>query len=149
MRAQAAVSALMLATALVQGCGEMPPPDAGGVSLADAWSPPTPAGVTVGAVYLSVASATGDRLVGVEVSPDIAAAAEMHVTVRGVSGEISMSRVGSVSLPPSRRIDFAPGGRHVMLVGLVRPLKAGDVLALRLRFETAGLRTVDVPVRPR
>ena len=39
-----------------------------------------------------------------------------------------------------------PGGYHIMLMGLVKPLKKGDEIEITLTFEKAGAVTVKVPV---
>jgi copper(I)-binding protein len=39
-----------------------------------------------------------------------------------------------------------PGGYHIMLVGLVKPLKKGDEIEITLTFEKAGAVVVKVPV---
>jgi copper(I)-binding protein len=40
-----------------------------------------------------------------------------------------------------------PGGLHIMLIGLKKPLVAGQTFPLRLRFEKAGELPVEVTVR--
>ena len=53
-----------------------------------------------------------------------------------------------LTVPPGGAAALAPGGRHVMLIGLRRPLGAGTIVPLTLHF--AGGLTVDMeaPVRP-
>jgi hypothetical protein len=48
---------------------------------------------------------------------------------------------------PGERVEFAPGGLHVMLMGLRAPLKDKQVFELELLFEAAGPRKVRVVVR--
>jgi periplasmic copper chaperone A len=54
----------------------------------------------------------------------------------------------SVGLPigAGASVELAPGGTHVMLVGLAAPLEAGKKLELTLVFAVAGEIAVDVPV---
>jgi copper(I)-binding protein len=55
-------------------------------------------------------------------------------------------------LPAGKRVELKPGGLHVMLVGLARPLGAGDRVALTFTIEDRqGRRTqleVSAEVRP-
>jgi hypothetical protein len=44
-------------------------------------------------------------------------------------------------------VALAPGGLHVMLIGLTRPLAAGERVPLTLRFERAGAVTVEAEVQ--
>jgi protein SCO1/2 len=118
-----------------------------GIAIRDPWSRATPAGVTVGAVYLWLESAGGDSLLGAAVAESVAAAVELHETVRDAGGAMAMRAVPALALPAGRAVAFAPGGRHFMLTGLRRRFAAGDTIALSLRFARAGERTVRVPVR--
>ena len=71
-------------------------------------------------------------------SADVAGAVELHEMVR--SGDMmKMSPVKSVTVPAKGNIELRPGGLHLMLFELKRPLKAGD--AVSLTFTTsAGVR---------
>ncbi len=50
-------------------------------------------------------------------------------------------------IEPGRIIKFAPGGLHLMLVGLAAPLKQGDHVPVALKFEKAGEITVSFDVQ--
>ena len=52
-----------------------------------------------------------------------------------------------LALPAGTTVQLKPGGTHVMITGLGAPLRAGDVMKLRLRFEKSGARDVDVACR--
>ena len=71
-----------------------------------------------------------------------AAKVELHShTVR--NGVSSMQRVTAVAVPAGGAAVFAPAGHHLMIMGVKKPLEAGTVVPLTLRFERAG--TVQVP----
>lgn len=63
-----------------------------------------------------------------------------------------MRQVQSVPLPKGRAVALAPGGYHIMLIDLKRPLGAGEQVAITLVFEDGeGKRSeqiVQAPVRP-
>jgi hypothetical protein len=63
-----------------------------------------------------------------------------------------MREVESLPLPAGRRVEMRPGGYHVMLEQLVRPLAAGDRVPLTFTVEDkAGKRSrveVEAAVRP-
>ena len=48
---------------------------------------------------------------------------------------------------PDHSIEFAPNGMHLMLMGLKKPLVAGETFELNLVFELGGARKVKVAVR--
>ena len=58
-----------------------------------------------------------------------------------------MRRVESVILPPHEIVLFAPGDRHIMLIGLKQPLAAGDQFPLLLEFDQAEQTLVEVVVQ--
>jgi hypothetical protein len=59
---------------------------------------------------------------------------------------MKMRPVTGVDIPAGQPVSLAPGGLHIMLMGLKKPLKAGEKFPLTLTFDKAGTRTVDVAV---
>ena len=84
-----------------------------------------------------------DRLLGA--TSDVAGRVELHETMME-NGIMSMRPVAGVAVSPGAATRFAPGGLHIMLVDLKRPLKEGDTISLELNFERARKQTVIVPV---
>jgi periplasmic copper chaperone A len=76
-----------------------------------------------------------------------AASVELHQTVPDMSGMIGMESVAQVTCPAGGSVTFAPGGYHLMIMGLTRQLTAGDALELDLVFEHAGTIVVQAAVR--
>lgn len=114
--------------------------------IEDAWARESPPGSPNGAVYLAIWNpGAADRLVGVDVSTDVAERAELHAVTQA-DGMMRMGVVHAIEVPAGARVALEPQGRHVMLIGLRRPLKQGETLVLRVRFENAGTTSADVPV---
>jgi copper(I)-binding protein len=90
-----------------------------------------------GAVYLTVRNqgAADDRLIGI--ATDVADRAELHGSVMQ-DGVMRMRPVAAIEVPAGGEAVLAPGGLHVMLIGLQAPLQEGGSFALKLSFETAG-----------
>ena len=44
-------------------------------------------------------------------------------------------------------VELKPGSYHIMLIGLKKPLKAGETIPLTLDFEKAGKVSITVPIR--
>lgn len=136
---------LLLATLLLASCGRTGSPN---LQIADAWARETVAGQTSTAAYLTISNrgTADDRLLSVAASEP--AMATIHAT--DSSGGISRMRELSTGLavPAGSTIELKPGGTHVMIMGLGAPLRRGDTLMLRLRFEKSGERPVDVRVAP-
>lgn len=98
------------------------------------------------AVHMTPTKAAADSLVGVGIPREIADRAELHETRRTASGALAMQEVEGVALPAGEPVEFRPGGGHVMLMGLARPLAEGETLSLELRFRRAGPLTIRVPL---
>ncbi len=60
---------------------------------------------------------------------------------------MSMRTVESIDLPPGQTVTFEAGERHIMLIGLKRPLVEGDRFPLTLTFARAPTANVEVTVR--
>lgn len=103
-----------------------------GITAEDAWARPAAAGGN-GAVYflLQNHSAGADELIGI--TSDIADAVEMHQSK--MEGDVmQMQQVTSLPVKGKQSVAFAPGGLHVMLVGLKQELKPGDTFQITLQF---------------
>lgn len=78
---------------------------------------------------------TADRLVSVS----CACAASVTVHETKMTGSMaSMAQVASVEIPAGGKLTLAPGGLHLMVMGLKAPIKAGDRVEMVLTFEKAG-----------
>jgi copper(I)-binding protein len=116
------------------------------VSVTKAWARTSPASVSTGAAYFSIVSPIDDRLVAVAVDAGVAASAELHETMMD-SGGMTMSPVDGVDLKAGVPFTLAPGQHHIMLMGLVKPLKVGDTFTLSITLQKAGTISVAVPVQ--
>jgi len=131
--------ALVLGTAIPGGVS------AQGIQIVDAWSRPTPPGIDVGVAYFTIRNAgKADRLL--RVSSPVARRAELHVSAMK-DGVMKMEGLSSVDVGSGAPVAFEPSGRHVMLMGLKRPLREGDVFPLTLTFANAGPVRTSVRVR--
>lgn len=116
-----------------------------GPKITNAWARATAPGVDVGAVYMTIEGGTGfDRLL----AGSTTRAAMVHLHAVEEQGGISKMRpIEAVDVPAGQRVELAPKGTHVMLMGLDKPLAAGESFPLTLSFEKAGELTVTVAVR--
>jgi periplasmic copper chaperone A len=126
---------------------------AAAIAVSDAWSRPA---IGTGVVYLRITNsgAAADRLDAartpaarsVEIHRSQAGSASMNGMV--MNGVMSMAPVPSLAVPARGSITLAPGGYHLMAIGLRRDLRAGTTFPLRLHFARAGWTNVKVRVRP-
>jgi periplasmic copper chaperone A len=115
----------------------------GDVKITDAWARATPGGAQTAAAYVTVESTAGDRLTGA--STPAAQKAEIHeMTMDG--NVMKMRPVEGIDLPAGQSVTLKPGGYHIMLTGLAKPLQEGQTFPLTLDFAKAGTRQVTVSV---
>jgi copper(I)-binding protein len=116
------------------------------VSVEQPWTRATPPGAKVAAGFMLLKSTgAADRVVGA--SSPLAGRVEMHVTMR--EGEVMrMREVQSFEVPAAGTFDLKPGGAHLMLVDLKRPLKQGEKVPLTLKLERGGELKLELPVEP-
>lgn len=122
---------------------------AAAVTATDAWVRGTvPAQTSTGA-FVTLKSSEDAKVVAV-VTP-AAKTAEIHESAMH-EGMMHMHAVDSLALPAGKRVELKPGGFHVMLMGLARPLGAGDKVPLTFTVEDRhGKRStlkVEAEVRP-
>ena len=112
----------------------------GRVTVAQPWSRPTAAGTTgAGFFVLKNGGKAPDALVAAE-SP-VARKVEIHRSAM-TGGVMRMARQDRVPVPAGGETPFAPGGYHLMLLGLTKPLAPGDKVPLTLTFASgAKLKT--------
>lgn len=125
---------------LVAACAPEP-----AVQVLRAVAPATPPGVSVAAVYLEIESPADDVLTQI-VTP-LADEAQIH-TVTAVDGMMQMRPVDTIPLDAHKPVRFAPGGMHLMLMNLHRPLLVDQSFPVDLHFQKAGTITAQVQVVP-
>lgn len=116
----------------------------GSLDIHHPWARPT-AGKT-GAVYFVVKNSgtAGDALLRVET--DVSDKAQIHTMT--MDGDVMrMRKLDRLDIPAGQSVAVAPGGIHIMLIGLKAPLKAGDKFPMKLVFEKAGAVDVSVYVQ--
>ncbi len=116
-----------------------------GITITHAWARATLPHQDEGVAYLTITSAAADTLTGIDTPA--ADMAMLHMTTMK-NGVAEMRDMDSVKLAPGKPVLLSPNGMHVMLMGMKRPLVAGEKLHLTLNFQKAGQVQIDAPVLP-
>lgn len=111
----------------------------GDVHIGHPYARATVAGQANGAAYLTLEN-TGDHNDAlISVRSPVARSVEIHTMSMTADNVMRMREVPSIELKAKEKVDMLPGdGYHIMLLGLKKPLKAGDKLPLILTFKKAG-----------
>lgn len=132
---------LLVLALLAPGAAVAADAKAGALEIHHPWARPTTGGT--GAAYFTITN-TGtadDALLRIETSA--APKAQIHtMTMDGMV--MRMRELDRLALPAGQTVAAAPGGIHIMLIGLKAPLVRGDTFSMKLVFEKAG--SVDVTV---
>jgi copper(I)-binding protein len=138
----AALPAAFLAL-LTVAVGAATPP---ALSAQDAWIRATP-GADVAAAYLTLHNAGTQPVVVSGVRSPAAEAAMIHESTL-VDGKSTMRPREPLRIAAGETVRFAPGGLHIMLHGLKRPLAVGVEVPVTLLIEGGGSVTAMARVRP-
>lgn len=117
---------------------------AGEVTVSQAWARATAPGQDSGVVSLHITSQKDASIVAV--SSAASNSAEIHSMVHE-DGMMKMRALDSLSLKAKQEVALGDDGNHLMLIGLKKPLKAGDSVALTLTVQFADKRKEKVEVK--
>lgn len=101
------------------------------VTITDHWVRPSAPGQDVGAAYMTLTSKRDLSLVKVESA--VAGEIEIHKMTMN-KGVMKMRMLSSLDLKAGVPTVLAPGGYHLMLFDLRKPLKEEDIVLLTLYF---------------
>ncbi len=134
---------ILLSFALLSACKQQI-----GVDISDAWVRANAPGQSVGAAYMTFTSPQDSSLVYVET--DAAGSVEIHNMTMD-NGVMKMRMLDELTLKANQPEKLAPGGFHLMLFDLPKPLTAGESIKFRLCFKDASGKITDqfvtVPVK--
>ena len=124
-------------------------PAAAEVVVSDAWVRGTvPQQMATGA-YMQLRAGSDARVV--EVRSPVAGIAEIH-QMSLVEGRMTMRAIAALDLPAGKLVELKPGGFHIMLMDLKRPLAEGESVPISLVVENAdrsrSVLDVRAAVRP-
>ncbi len=118
----------------------------GSLKIGHPWTRATPPTAPSGGGYLTVTNsgATADRLV----AASSAAAGQVQIHEMKMDGTIMRMREldNGLEIPPGATVALAPGGFHLMMMGLKAPLKEATRVPVTLTFEKAGKIDIELMV---
>jgi periplasmic copper chaperone A len=134
-----ATAASMLALA---GCDKKPEP----LSVSDGWVRLPAVKGQPGAAYFTVhGGPVADRLA--LVTANLAIRSEMHESMKA-GGMMTMKPLDTgVAIPAGTKVEFKPGGLHVMLFDIRPDLAPPGPMSLSLRFASGTTLTINAEVK--
>jgi copper(I)-binding protein len=117
------------------------------IVVRDAWVRESTSLRTSSSGYCRIENRTARPVALVKVTVDGVKDTQVHTTV-DQQGQATMRSVTRLTIPAHASVDLAPGGTHLMLTGIPRPLHVGDSIAVRLTFDDGRTRQARAIVRP-
>ena len=121
-----------------------PTSDLAVVNVTGAICRPTPEGRQVTGCYLTLTASRDDTLMTAESSAS--ALAQVHESSMENNMMVMYEAKAGLPLPAGQAVSLAPGGNHIMLLGVKEPLAAGDTVPLTLTFASAAPVEVEASV---
>lgn len=119
------------------------------VTVSEAWVRGTVAQQKATGAFMTLNAAQDSRLLSA--SSPVAGVVEVHEMTM-TDNVMRMRQLDSLALPAGKPVKLMPGGYHIMLLQLQRPLVEGDKVPLTLELEDAkhvrSKVTVEAVVRP-
>ncbi|HID46567.1 MAG TPA: copper chaperone PCu(A)C [Chromatiaceae bacterium] len=116
------------------------------IQIIDPWAREVPPGLTTSAGFLGMKN-TGDkahRLVAAESSNTGMVELHTHINDNGV---MRMRPVEDIPVAAGATTTLQPGGLHLMLMMIKKPLKAGEKMPITLIFEDGSKKDIEAEVR--
>ena len=127
-------------------CALTGPALAGSITIENPYARPSLGAARSSAAYLTVMNSSGkaDRLMSA--SGVVARKIGLHTHIHE-NGIMKMRPVAAIEIPANGKAVLKPGGFHIMIMGVKKPLKIGGKFTLTLHFERAGPVQVTFPVK--
>lgn len=99
-----------------------------------------------GAVFLTITNPTEKHLKLMGAKSDACGHVELHTHLKDAD-IYRMRPIPYIMVNPGSTVALQPGGLHIMLMTVKKPLEQGDVISLTLSFEGQCDQTFKVPVK--
>lgn len=116
------------------------------ISVIDPYVRAMPPGQKVTGAFLSLKNNSNSDRSLLRVESDVAKNVELHEHTHK-DGMMQMREVEKINIAKGSTTALKPGGLHIMLIGLTRELKVGDIVDLKLFFDDSSEQVVKAPVK--
>lgn len=144
---------LIVASLTLSACGAMggsamagPTPPPGQIVADGAWVRKAASGQN-SAIYLTLRNGGAEDTL-VQAATEVAMSTEIHETVQASGGMMEMRPLtAGLKVPANGQVMLAPGGYHIMLMGVKQDIPAGGNVKLKLTFKSGKSLDLTVPAQ--
>ena len=104
------------------------------LGISHAWVRASLPGQTVTSGFVTLSNPLDKPLELKEVRSKVAKTVELH-SHKMANGQMQMRKIEHFSIPAKGEVKFSPGGNHIMLMGLEKPLKENDTVTVEMCFD--------------
>lgn len=134
---------------LLSGCTETakePVANEDPVTVANAYVRAVPPGQSVSAAFMELQNNSDETRFLIKAASDVAESVELHEHIHK-GNMMQMRQVEKIALNAHSSTALKPGGYHVMLIGLTRPLAPGSKVTLSLTLDNGQKLDIEAPVK--
>jgi copper(I)-binding protein len=116
------------------------------ISIQDAWVKAADEGMS--AAFGTLENSGDTDITVVSAQSPASTMIELHETVENDAGEMVMqAKDGGFVIPANGSLELAPGGNHIMLMGLTAPVQAGDESTFTLTLDDGSTYEFTAPAK--
>lgn len=146
-----ALSVFAVAAMLLTGCGQegnttlasetvAASESTSALTVSDPWVKAATDGMS--AAFGTITNNSDQDITIVSASTPASPMVELHETVMGSNGTMQMQeKQGGFVIPAKSKLVLEPGANHIMLMGLTKPVEAGDDIAFDLKLKDGSTVT--------
>ncbi len=114
------------------------------LQIENAWSPEAPPVAKVMAGYMKINNLSNKDIKILSAKSDLFKRVEIHLTEMS-GGMMRMIKQENLKIKAKGHIELKPGGLHMMLMGKLKPVKAGSVIAVTLTLDNG--KTINIKLK--
>lgn len=146
-----ALSVLAVAALLLTGCSQdstanntsetvSASQSTAALTVTDPWVKAAEDGMS--AAFGTITNTSDQDVTIMSASTPVSPMVELHETVMGSNGTMQMQeKQGGFVIPAKGKLVLEPGANHIMLMGLTKPVKAGDDISFDLKLQDGSTIT--------
>jgi len=116
------------------------------ISIDNPYVREVPPGIKTSLSFLSISNNTGKEIALIKATSDVASNVELHEHVHK-DGMMEMRQVEKIIIPANGVTHLKPSGYHIMLIGLTRKIKSGDIVEIELEFDNGSKQPFKAEVK--
>ena len=114
------------------------------LQIENAWSPEAPPVAKVMAGYMKINNLSNKDIKILSAKSDLFKRVEIHLTEMS-DGMMRMIKQENLKIKAKGHIELKPGGLHMMLIGKLKPVKAGSNIAVTLTLDNG--KTINIKLK--